>query len=516
MKIPSRLFQLLATWPFFLIGVMPVLLLLFRSLVDWLAQENGRAFPFDLQRETLLLAKTIAYSGTVAMTVTAVGVLAAVFTCGSGKKIFQRYAWLLFMTLPVPACVHSLAWLRWNGVLNNTGWLVVSSRGWLMAWFVQSLALLPVAVLIIAGGVLAINKEQIFAAQLLGNDTRFLVSLLPRYLKPQILATLAIVFMLTINDYAIPSVFSVNVYALDIFVEYSSSLSVLRTILKSLPLTLIQAAVLLAILGLISEVFLSGRKQDANDVALTFPKSVQVISSLALILVLVQMLGLVSVILLDRNMWQELGSTLISTSADLATSLSISAITLILGIPVIYTTASWLNQTRFRKAGLFLVILPTVLPASLIGAAYINLFNHPATNWIYNSALMPGLAVLARFMPFGVLVTLAWIKRMDQNLVNAALLVEGREWRNALRIKLPMISAGLLIGSALIVLFGIGELGATILVLPPGMSTVTVRLYNYLHYGATEMVLGLSFMILAVIVILAGLAKILTRGRFND
>ena len=48
-------------------------------------------------------------------------------------------------------------------------------------------------------------------------------------------------------------------------------------------------------------------------------------------------------------------------------------------------------------------------------------------------------------------------------------------------------------------LMGLGELGASVLTVPPGFSTLTIRLYNYLHYGATDRVLGLSFLIVLTI-----------------
>lgn len=510
MKQPHQMRKTLLALPYFLIGIFPVLLLLLRGIRE-LVESGTEAFMiFNPQREALLFLKTAAYSCAVAAAVTSAGILAAVFVCSAGKKLYRRFAWVLFISLPVPACVHSLAWLRWSRILNNSGLLRMESRGWVMSWIVQSMAYLPIAVLIIAGGVLSINKEQIMAAQLLGNDARFLSKLFLKYLKPQILATAVIVFMLTANDYAIPSIFSVNVYALEIFVEYSSSLSVARMIMKSLPLMMLQAVLLVSLLNLVSTVFISGKKGEFELVTFKFPKFVDLFSALVAVLVFIQVTVPASMILLDKKMWQELGSTWLSSSADLGTSLLISTIGAVVGVPIIYFAADWLSTTRFQKTGMYFVLLPAVLPATIIGASLINLFNHPATSSIYNSILLPVLAGLARFMPFGVIVTTAWFKRTDQNLVNAAVLLESREWRNHWKVILPMISTGLFIGAAMIFLFSLGELGATVIVLPPGISTITVRLYNYLHYGATEMVLGLSFMIMAVIGILACLSKLLS------
>jgi iron(III) transport system permease protein len=48
-----------------------------------------------------------------------------------------------------------------------------------------------------------------------------------------------------------------------------------------------------------------------------------------------------------------------------------------------------------------------------------------------------------------------------------------------------------------------GELGATLMVIPPGKATLTMRIYNYLHYGASDTVAGLC-LVLALGVLLAG------------
>jgi iron(III) transport system permease protein len=51
-------------------------------------------------------------------------------------------------------------------------------------------------------------------------------------------------------------------------------------------------------------------------------------------------------------------------------------------------------------------------------------------------------------------------------------------------------------------------LGAALMVVPPGESTLTMRIYNYLHYGASSTVSGLS-LVLTAVVALAALAAVM-------
>jgi iron(III) transport system permease protein len=501
--------------PFLLVAVLPIAWLLLRAglgLPDLMAQ--SREYPlFNLQREAVLFARTVVYALAVAATVCLVGFLSAAAVSGTSLQAASRWAWLLLAALPIPATVHALAWLRWAGLADPLGLFRVTARGWVMSWLVQSLAMLPIAVLIIAGGVLAIDLDQIQAAQLLGPDRRFALRLLPRLLQPQILAALAITLILTINDYAIPSIFSVNTYAIEVFVEYSSSLNLTRTVLKSLPLTVLQLVVLILSLGLVPRVFLAGRSGEFAKARLRYPGPLRLLFGIGPLLVLLQIAAPLAVIVLDHRMWRDLGQTAARAMADGLNSLLIALFAALLTLPIAYWTARWAQRCRRPRGALFLILLPAVLPATLIGTALIHLFNHPSTRVFYNSIGMPVLAALIRFLPFASLVVLAWLQRLDPQLLAAAWLLEKRSARNSLTIVLPLAATGLGLGAALVFLLGLGELGATVVAIPPGLSTFTIRLYNDLHYGATQNVLGLSFLMLLAIALGTGVLRLLSGRR---
>jgi len=67
--------------------------------------------------------------------------------------------------------------------------------------------------------------------------------------------------------------------------------------------------------------------------------------------------------------------------------------------------------------------------------------------------------------------------------------------------------AGLLITFALCM----GEFGVTLLVTPPGYQTITLKIYNYLHYGASETIAVLCLFVLAVILASAAAVWLLLR-----
>lgn len=489
-------------WPFLLLIWLPLVVLFVRATLDLpeMALRGGRLF--DWGREAWLLFKTLVYASSVAGTVCLIGFLTAAYVVGPGQRQIRRLTFLLSISLTIPSSVHALGWLKWLGLFRQLGVYGIASRGWVVSWLVQSMAMLPVGLLIIAGGALVQNREHFLAARLLGSDARFVGKILPGLLRPQLLAAGAIVWILTLNDYAIPSIFSVNTYAIEIFVEYSSSYNLARTILKSLPLVLLQTAVLTIILSLVPQVFLSGRLQDFSNLKVRFPRSLTMIASLGPLLAVLAAAVPLSVIVLSQEMWLDLSLTFGQSVTDYLTSLGISALAIAIGSPLALWTARWIHASGVSRMGLFLILGPVAIPSTLTGVALIHLFNQPWSNWIYSSLLLPVLAILGRFLPFAVLVILAWLQRLDRELIWAAQLLEPDDARTTRKILIPLLAPGIATGATLLFLLGLGELGATVLTVPPGFSTLTIRLYQYLHYGATDRVLGLSFLIILTIVLI--------------
>jgi len=64
------------------------------------------------------------------------------------------------------------------------------------------------------------------------------------------------------------------------------------------------------------------------------------------------------------------------------------------------------------------------------------------------------------------------------------------------KIKLPMLIPGLISAIFIIFALSMGELGATLIVAPPGQATLTMKIYNYLHYGSSDTIAGLCLAVM--------------------
>jgi iron(III) transport system permease protein len=81
-------------------------------------------------------------------------------------------------------------------------------------------------------------------------------------------------------------------------------------------------------------------------------------------------------------------------------------------------------------------------------------------------------------------------------------------------VRLPLLHGALLGAGLLAAVLSFAELGATLLLLPPGAGSLTIRIYNYLHYGQSDVIAGLCLVLYVVALGLGvGFARLLTRGQ---
>jgi ABC-type spermidine/putrescine transport system permease subunit II len=84
-----------------------------------------------------------------------------------------------------------------------------------------------------------------------------------------------------------------------------------------------------------------------------------------------------------------------------------------------------------------------------------------------------------------------------------------RFWRIALPLRRPALAAALAAALAL----AVGELSATLLVLPPGATTISVHVFQLLHYGVDDRVSALCLSIFGLIAASVLAASIYGRAR---
>jgi iron(III) transport system permease protein len=193
------------------------------------------------------------------------------------------------------------------------------------------------------------------------------------------------------------------------------------------------------------------------------------------------------------------------------------SLALALGSAILTTLLAWPSArmlARRRSGGLWaLYALPLTVPAPLFAIGLIHLWNRPLGTAIYGSPAMLLLAHVGRFLPFAAFALVAQFRQVDPLLHEAAQLHPVGWHRRAAYVHLPLLAPGLFATGGIVFVLSLGELGASLLVVSPGSATLSLRLFNLLHYGASGSVAGLALLLLSLVGGIGGLTLTIARGR---
>ena len=516
MRTASRVFWLLV---FVAVVFGPLLAVLWRALAEVLAGEVP-ATPLTGVRQLMLLARSVGLAGAVALAGMTVGTLAALrlWQWRSGAGTWLRWAVLVFA--PIPPYIHALVWneTTWaaGSVLAPLGLGPVSLRGWTASWFVQTVALLPLAVGLALVGLEMVRPRLTEAARTHGPDLRVLGRVILPLAAPYLVAGGALLFLLTLMDYSVPSLLSVNVYATEVFAEYSASSDVGSALAIALPLIVVALlAVVAAQSALRNAASSHSREGPPGGGPMRWPTWLRAATLCALGVVAGQALVMLVALVAATGSASELAAAVSAAGREIGYTLATALGTALAAVPLALVAArGMVRPTGGGRLWRLLVSLPFAVPAPLVGIGLIAICALPLSPRGGGGLALPALAALSRFVPVAAIAVLAQLRRIDPALLDAAA-VFGRRPRDLIvQVYLPLLGPGLLAAAAISFALTVGELGATLMVAPPGWPTVTMRIYSYLHYGGSSEVAGLC-LAMAAMAITAGLLAALALSRWS-
>jgi len=191
-------------------------------------------------------------------------------------------------------------------------------------------------------------------------------------------------------------------------------------------------------------------------------------------------------------------------------TLVIGACAATMSVAVAVPLAWWARRggvSAFVMAGLTSLGLATMGP--LVGLALIWLFtlsDHPWLVWSYDRTILaPILAACWRSLPLSLLICWVSLGSVSRSLVDCATLDGAgrltRLWHAGVMPRGSSLGVAWLVALAV----ALGELSATILVAPPGVRTISIRLFGLLHAGVENQAAAVCLMILGLYGVVTGL-----------
>jgi len=433
-------------------------------------------------------------------------------------------AWLACLPMLVPSSLLATAWivaLGREGAVTRALQTVVGNAG-------LSVYSLPAAALVVA-----LRYFGLAALVLTQAQRRLEVSWparrvfrLPRAtafvhlaLRPATRATAAawlLVLLFAMNDHIIPGMFLISTYGTQVLIQYAALLDTSGAAALAAPMAAVGAAAVAVAL------WAGGRAWTGLDrpAAAQRPPSrlpTRVLGAAASVAVLAVALAVPVAVLAHRaGSWRALGEAL-AAARDQAwqTVLVSSAAGGLCTVVAAALAARWVQAARRgTRTAAPLVLLNLTVPPSLLAIGMIHLSQTPAGAVLRDTSWPLVLGYVARFLPVATLMLYALWRREPVEPVAAARVHGVSTWGTLRHVLWPRHRPTLLAAGLLAALLAATELEMSVLLVPPGASTLGVRLYTLIHTAPEPVTSALALDILLLVgpaILLFGL--LLSLGR---
>ncbi len=500
----------------------------------------------------LLVNSALLAVGTLLVSVPLGTLLAVAITKTSiiGRQTLER---LLFALVFVPLIVQAAAW---QAALGPTGWMTAQGAHtpWLVGWrgaiWVHGIAAIPWVVLAVGAALRNVPRELEEEALQDVGAWRVVLQVSLRRATAGVLAASLWITVLCFGEIAVTDLFQVRTFAEEIYT--AASFGVLGgegTALEDGPqlgshdLWIGTAAVLmlvLATLGAVWSLILAAERVSPSERWVWHLRKGRFLASFT-IWVLIAAVVVVPVTSLLGKAGAETrraGETIVREwSAQKAVTMIFRApwehrrelrwSFAIGGLAAGAATAAglliaWALRTRRLPTWptTLLLALGFSVPGPLLAIWLIQLLNHPDDSgwwpltWCYNHTLLaPVLVQFLRALPLTTLLLWSQLASLPQNVLESASSEGAGWWRQLFAIVLPLHLPAVAAAACMALIVALSDLAATLLVAPPGVATLSMRIFGLLHYGAEDRVSAICLALALSIGLLATAVSKQNRAR---
>ncbi|MBX3295858.1 MAG: iron ABC transporter permease [Acidobacteria bacterium] len=462
---------------FFCFSVLPVGYMLALSLIDERGDfglENYRTLlAFDSRQRGLLLNSAALGFGAASLS-TVIGVPLGLLLA-RGEFAFKRF-WRFGLVVPlvIPPYIFALSWILLLGGLVPG--FVYSVFGTVA---ILGLCFYPLPMLATEAALRSVDGRMEEAALLAAPPFRVFWRITLPLVAPVVSAAFLIVFVLSVAEFGVPGLLRVRVYTTEVFTAFAALYDFGAATALAVPASLVTLAAAVFVAKIIGEKTLVGRRQSSSALNMTSGGSRLVLLAAGMIFVATCLLPAV-VLLSEAFRIRNLSSVVLESGAAIANSLLLSAIgaTLVIAVSVILGYARGRAGTNWNWLADVVFVVIFAVPSTVVGVGIIGLWNRGGLEMVYTSQAIIVVGYLARFTPVAALILGGIVRQIPYSIEEAAA-ISGASWPRIFgRIVLPNVRNGIVGTWLIIFIFAFGELGTTLLVAPPGETTLPVRIYT--------------------------------------
>ena len=456
-------------------------------------------------RTLRLIGRSFTLTALVTMSATVIGVGGAWILARTDIAFARVWGVVFALPLVVPSYVLALAFVSATGprglIADVTGFATPHLIGLPGAWLALTIATYPYVYLITAAAITKIDPALEEAARSLGaSPSRVFRTVILPQLRPAIGAGALLAALYTLSDFGAVSLMRFDAFTRVIYAQYSGRLD--RT----------PAIVLSIVLILIAGVFIWGEQRTQGRGSyftrsamrppsryhLDTVKRVGATTALGVAVAIGVVLPVtVLVSWLVRGIaggadvfipWRAIRGSL--TAGSIA-----AALAMVGAVPIVILTVRFASKTtRWIERGVFTMFSLPHITVAIAVVAFTIRYAPP----VYQSILVLGLVYASMFLAQATSAAKASLLQVNPALEDASRSLGRGPIATYFRVTFPLMARGLLAGGALVFVTTLKELPATLLLSPPGFTTLAVRIWSAADEGLFARAAASSLILIGV------------------
>lgn len=446
---------------------------------------------------------------------------------------------LLGLMLFVPLYVQAAAWHAGFGVqgwftqaVSIPAWLEQRTllEGWRAAIWIHSMAAVPWVALIVGLGLGLVEPELEEQALLDGSPRQVFFRVTLRSAVPAVGVAALWVALVTAGEMTVTDLFQVRTYAEELFTRLYMGQTPGEAVLGIGPGLGLSAALVVAVLWVCTRLLPRRRPLSLRRRWVFRLGAWRVPLGLLAGLVLLVLVGVPLVNLCYqagivitpagggwtwtwslRNCGKMLATCLVEYRREFGWSLGIGALAAT-GAVIGAIALAWPARRGGLPAvpALAAVALGLALPGPVVGLAIIWLFNFPNSRFLfrlYDQPIpAPWMALTLRALPLATLIMWHALRSVPAEMLDSAAADGAGPLRRLWSVALPCRLSAVALAWVVALAVALGDLGASFLVVPPGVETLSTTIFGKLHGGQEFEVAGICLALLLLFAGVAGLA----------
>lgn len=495
---PPRSFALFTISMFVIVAILPLAYMIIMPFLESSALTSVLDI-YESRHLSLASTSLLVAAGTCLASLV-IGASVAFLLCRTDLAGRQWLGCAFILPLLIPPYIHAIVWAHLSPLLQSAiGFDLHSVTGVI---FVLTLAYFPFVTMTTIAGLRSIDRNKEEAALMVQRPIHMLGRVTLPLCLPNMLSGAVFVFVFAIINVGVPDILRVRVYPLEIFIQFSAFFDTWKATLLSIPMVAVTFALIFAQrwhMGDRSYVHIGGGEKEPIRFYLGR-------SAVFCLLACTGLIGCsvivpISTLLVKAGGIATYARVLDSSLRPILLSFSVAAVAAVF-TSILGGGVGYLQQRSGKVARMLLALLvfvPFAVPATTMGIGLIGVWNRSSVGWIYGSMAIMIIAHMARFTPYAATVVHSGVGQVSTRLEEAALL-SGAGFISVLtNIVIRLTRRHLVVATFIVFILAFGELGTTLLVSPPGVETIPVKIYNLMHYGAEEMVAALCIILMALI-----------------